>query len=153
MVTFTCNFRGKGSKGTERWFLLREQVMVEGKIDILVDPIEMLTVEAYRYVDGEEWWILPTDVVVEDDTVIPPHKKSLTKYWRERYYVEWTGDVRGLILDIAGKDIHGKVNHNGMAIWREIQEKSPERKVKFNASDGVSLNKIKIKEEDVYYLK
>lgn len=158
MVTFTCNHTARSNKGVYRYFLFREQVMAEGKLNILVDPITMTTVEAYRYVEGDEWWILPTDVVVEDDNVIPDDKRSIAKWWRDKYQMQWSGDIRGLILDTIGVDIHGKVEHNGIELWKKLQKENKSNvkvagKVKFNASEDITFNKIEVKGEDIYYLK
>ena len=150
LVTFTCDYEITGSKGTIKYYKLRDQVFANGPLKILVDKEKI--VNMYKAVKGEEFWLLPDDIVVEGEGIIPDNKKSMLKWYKEKYFVDWTGDIRALVLQLEGIDIHGKVEHNGQALWEEIQKVSPNVKVKFNACKDVCLERREVNGEDIFII-
>jgi hypothetical protein len=151
LVTFTCDYDITGSNGTVKYFKLRDQMFANGPIKVLVDYDKI--VNMYKYVEGDEFWLLPDDIVVSGDNLIPDSRKSMLKWYKEKYWIDWSGDIRGLVLALEGIDIHGKVEHNGQALWEEIQKVSPNVNVKFNASERVCLEQVEYDGNAVYIIK
>lgn len=155
LLTFTHDYEATGNMGTIKYFKLRDQVMGDGPIKVLVKKEEeRLVIKMYKIVEKEEFWLIPYDIVVEDDKIIPEGEKNMRDWYKSKYYSDWTGDIRGLVLELEGIDIHGRLEHNGEAVWAEIQKTYPTRRIpKFNASTTIELKECVYNNEEVYYVK
>ena len=165
LVTITCDCNFVGSLGNTRYYKLRDQFIGEGPIRVLL-PIELnganVAGNVYKDIDAVtgEYWLIPDNIAMRDDKVIPESEKSVRDWYINKFWTDWSingGDIRGLVLELEGIDIHGKIEHNGEALYSMIQAKYPSQYVpKFNAAQQsvVTMDRCCHEgEEDVYIIK
>lgn len=154
-ITFTCDYSAVSNNGNTRYFKLRDQMYAEGVIKVLVPTDKgKEVIDMYKVVVDEDFWLIPAYIAVSGDNDIPLSERSMHQWYRSKYWSDYTGDVRGLVLALEGIDIHPNVEHNGAYLWEQIQKVSPtKRSVKFNASDSVRIEETEHEGEKVYYIK
>lgn len=153
LITFTCDYEVIGSLGTTKYYKLRDQVLADGPMKVLIElPEGKKVIDMYKVVDDTEFWLIPYFIAVSGDRVIPAAEKNMFDWHRRKFWANYTGDVRGLVLELEGFDIHGKVEHNGEELYKQIQAASPTRRVKFNASETVSISECEYEGESVFYI-
>jgi hypothetical protein len=154
LITFTCDYQVIGSLGTTKYYKLRDQVLADGPMKVLFDSEDgKKVIDMFKVADDTEFWLIPYFIVVSGDKVIPAEEKNMLDWYKSKFWSDYTGDVRGLVLALEGIDIHGQVEHNGITIWNNIQAVSPtRRRVKFNAAEEVRLSECEYEGESVFYV-
>jgi hypothetical protein len=119
--------------------------------------VEQKMWKVYPDKDNAEFFLVPDDVALQGIEEIPPHMKSLKKWYQDKYWFYPVGDMVKMNRELYGIEVHGKLEHNGELMYKMIQEVSPTGKApKFNAAcNEYSLEKVGITEDNdnVYIIK
>jgi|LSQX01.2.fsa_nt_gb hypothetical protein len=122
LITFTHDYEVVGTKGTTRWFKLKDQVYAGALEHVLLNKDEVVPCYSIADLETEEVWYIPKYVAVEGEDIIPENKKSVDAWYKKMFFHDFTGDIAGVAYALEGIRLHGRLEHNGEQLYAEINK-------------------------------